>query len=230
MALLGSLDTTLVDIGTRVGYLLPFVGVGVESLGVPVPGETALVVAAVLAAQGHLSPWGVAGAAIAGAVLGDNAGYWIGRRWGTRLIAVRGIRRIYTPERLALAESFFGKRRAWVTVFLARWIALLRILAGPLAGMHRMPWKVFLPANIAGGACWVAMVTGIGLAIGSNLDRALAIVSRTGLIGLLLAVVVVGAWIAWLVLRHRAEHRAGAAALRRQDAADRDATERDSPG
>src|SRR2546423_1654030 len=112
--------------------------VGVESMGVPVPGETALVIAAVAAAQGHLSPVGVALAATAGAIVGDNIGYWIGRRYGFRLTRARGLRRLYAGERLARAEAFFA-RRGWVAVFFGRFIAFLRIFAGPLAGIHHMP-------------------------------------------------------------------------------------------
>lgn len=122
------------------GYVIVFFGVGIESMGVPVPGETALVIGAFSAGQGHLAAWGVALAGWGGAVVGDNAGYWIGRRWGKRLLTVRLIRRLYEPRRVASAERFF-ERRGWLAVFFARFVAILRILAGPLAGMHHMPWR-----------------------------------------------------------------------------------------
>ena len=178
----------LVNLVSQFGYLMVFLGVGVESLGIPVPGETSLVIGAAVAAQGHLAPWGVALAGFAGAVLGDNTGYWVGRRWGPRLLTVRGIRRLYSPERRARAESLF-ERRGWIAVFLGRFVALLRIFAGPLAGTHRMPWPRFLAANAAGGALWVAAVTTVGLLLGSNLGRAIRLVSRAGYAGLALAVI-----------------------------------------
>jgi membrane protein DedA with SNARE-associated domain len=100
-------------------YVIVFFGVGIESMGVPVPGETALVIGAVSQGQGHLAAWGVALAGRGGAVVGDNAGYWIGRRWGKRLLRVRLIRRLYDPRRVAIAERFF-ERRGWLAVFFGR--------------------------------------------------------------------------------------------------------------
>ncbi len=110
------MNHTLLDLIQRFGYLFVFLGVGVESLGVPVPGETTLIIGAVFAAQGHLSAPGVAAAAVVGAILGDNTGYYVGHRWGRRLIATRLLRRIYDPRRLAVAEAFF-ERHGWVAVF-----------------------------------------------------------------------------------------------------------------
>jgi membrane protein DedA with SNARE-associated domain len=178
----------LVNLVSQFGYLIVFLGVGMESLGVPVPGETSLVIGAAVAAQGHLAPWGVALAGFGGAVVGDNTGYWVGRRWGPRLLTVRGIRRLYSPERRARAESLF-ERRGWIAVFFGRFVALLRIFAGPLAGSHRMPWPRFLVANASGGAVWVAAVTTVGLLLGSNLGRAIRLVSRAGYAGLAIAVI-----------------------------------------
>jgi membrane protein DedA with SNARE-associated domain len=180
-----------------------------ESLGVPVPGETSLVIGAVVAAQGHLAPWGVALAGFGGAVVGDNTGYWVGRRWGPRLLTVRGIRRLYSPERRARAESLF-ERRGWIAVFFGRFVALLRIFAGPLAGSHRMPWPRFLVANASGGAVWVAAVTTVGLLLGSNLGRAIRLVSRAGYAGLAIAVILAAGFGIRYLRRRRRErsHRA----------------------
>jgi membrane protein DedA with SNARE-associated domain len=192
----------LVALVSQFGYLAIFLGVGIESLGVPVPGETSLVIGAAVAGQGHLSPWGVGLAGMAGAVLGDNTGYWIGRRWGQRLFTVPGIRRLYSPERFATAETFF-ERRGWLAVFLGRFVALLRIFAGPLAGIHRMPWPRFLIANAAGAALWVGAVTAVGLVVGSNLDRAIRIVSRVGYAGLAVVALIVLAIVVRRVRRGR---------------------------
>lgn len=197
----------LVTLVSQFGYVMVLVGVGIESLGIPVPGETTLVIGAAVAAQGHLEPWGVALAGFAGAVLGDNTGYWVGRRWGPRLLMVRGIRHLYSPARRARAEAVF-ERRGWVAVFFGRFVALLRILAGPLAGSHHMPWPRFLAANAAGAAVWVAAVTSVGLLLGSNLTRAIRLVSRAGYVGLAIAVVLAAGYGIWRLLRTR-PNRAG---------------------
>jgi membrane protein DedA with SNARE-associated domain len=186
-------------------YLIVLLGVGIESLGIPVPGETALLVGVFLAAQGRLSVVVVAVVAWIGAVVGDNLGYLIGRRWGRRLMAVRGLRRVYTPERLERAEALF-ERRGWLAVFTGRFVALLRIFAGPLAGMHRMPWPGFVVANATGGAIWVAVIVVVGTLIGKNLDRAITFVGRAGYIGLALGILVAGAYVVVrirLARRHR---------------------------
>lgn len=199
----GRIKQFFLDLGNHLGvftYVLVFLGVGIESIGIPVPGETALIVGVFLATQGKLSVPIVATVGWVGAVVGDNIGYAIGRRWGTRLVDVPAIGRLYTPDRVARAEDFFS-RRGWLAVFLGRFVALLRILAGPLAGMHRMPWPRFFLANAAGGACWVAAITIVGVLVGNNIDRAISFVSRAGYLGLagvvVLVALVVGARLLW---------------------------------
>lgn len=195
----------LLDHGTRFGYPLVFLGVGVESLGVPVPGETTLLVAAVLAGRGTLNWFAVGAVAWAAAVLGDNSGYWIGRRLGTRLMRAPLLRHAYTPERLVRVEAIVA-RHGWYAVFLGRFVALLRIFAGPLAGMHHMPWGRFLLANAAGGLAWVTAVLAVGYTVGRNLDRATRLVTDAGWIGLGV-VAVVAVVIAVVVVRQRRRHR-----------------------
>jgi membrane protein DedA with SNARE-associated domain len=182
------------DLVTNYGYVIVALLVGIESIGVPVPGETALVAAALFASQGHLNAWGIAAVAIVGAVVGDNVGYWVGRRWGHRLTKMPGVRRIYDERRLAVADRFFSKH-GFLAVFLGRFVALLRIFAGPLAGMHQMAWPRFLVANGLGAIVWVGAVVGITVALG---DRALALIQRSGYIGLALVVLLAAA----LVVRH----------------------------
>jgi len=195
-------EQTLLDLVQHAGYLIVFLGVGIESLGLPVPGETVLVIGAVLAGQGHLEPAGVAAAGFLGATLGDNTGYYVGRRWGRRLIATRPLRRIYDPRRLAAAERFF-ERHGWTAVFFGRFIAILRIFAGPLAGMHHMPWRTFLLSNAAGAAVWVGTVVTIGLLIGGNLDHITSLISDAGYAGLALVVLAGVALVVWHLLRRR---------------------------
>jgi membrane protein DedA with SNARE-associated domain len=137
---------------------------------------------------------------------------------------------------MALADRFF-ERWGVLAVFFGRFVALLRILAGPLAGIHGMHWPRFLVANAAGGAVWVATITTIGLLIGNNLDRAVSVVSQAGYVGLGAAVLlVVGAWVWWHATRTRREHALGERILARleehprEDAARRQPPPGDEPG
>jgi membrane protein DedA with SNARE-associated domain len=129
--------------------------IGLESMGIPLPGEITLVSAALLAAAGVTQPWGVAVAASAGAIIGDSIGYAVGRRGGRALLVRCGRRfpRHFGPEHLARAEQLFGRWGVWA-VFCGRFVALLRILAGPLAGALRVPYRTFLLANATGGVVW----------------------------------------------------------------------------
>src|SRR5436190_8271713 len=133
-------------------YLLVAAVIGTESLGIPVPGEIALVSAALLAATGTVSVGWVAVAASAGAIVGDSIGYSIGRRGGRRLLERLGRRfpRHLGPPHLAQGERLFA-RFGVSAVFFGRFIALLRILAGPLAGSLKVPYPKFLLATAAGG-------------------------------------------------------------------------------
>jgi membrane protein DedA with SNARE-associated domain len=187
-----------------IGLPLVFFGVGIESMGIPIPGETVLVIAAVVAGRGSLVPWQVALCAWAGAVNGDNIGYALGRHYGERFWTLPGIRRFYRPARVTRAESFFKRRSGWLVVFLARFVAILRIFAGPIAGISRMRWRAFLLANALGGACWVAAVMVVGLLVGSNLDRAIKIVESSGYIGLAVLVLIA---VAGVLFWRRGERR-----------------------
>lgn len=202
------MEQALLDLVQHWGYLIVFLGVGIESVGIPVPGETVLLIGAVLAGHGHLHASGVAVAGVLGATLGDNTGYYVGRRWGRRLIGTAPLRRIYDPRRLAVAERFF-ERHGWTAVFFGRFVAILRIFAGPLAGLHHMPWRTFLLSNAAGAVVWVAAVVTAGLLVGGNLDRIVSLVSRGGYVALGLAVVAVAALIVWRVVRGHRELEQG---------------------
>ena len=127
--------------------------VGLESAGIPLPGETTLLAASYLAATGHLSLPLVIGSAALGAVIGDSLGYAIGRKGGRRFLERRGKWLGVTPEKLAKAERYFARHGA-KTVFFGRFVAFLRILAGPLAGASKMPYRRFLAANVAGAVTW----------------------------------------------------------------------------
>jgi len=157
------------------GLAFLFLVIFLESAGVWVPGETALVAAGVLASRGHFSIATVIGLAALGAILGDNVGYWIGRIYGRKLF-VR-FRRLEAV--LPRAERFF-RRHGGKAVFFARFVAGLRVTGAWMAGISHMHWWRFLIWNALGGVVWA---TGVGL-VAYYLGRATAdLVSQYGLIG-----------------------------------------------
>jgi membrane protein DedA with SNARE-associated domain len=136
-------------------YLLVGVIIGLESMGIPLPGEVTLVTASLLTVKEIGSPWGVAIAAAIGAIVGDSLGYAFGRRGGRPLLERLGRRfpKHLGPKQIAKAESMFQRFGTWA-VFFGRFIALLRILAGPMAGALHVPYRRFLVANASGGIVW----------------------------------------------------------------------------
>jgi membrane protein DedA with SNARE-associated domain len=182
-------------------YLLVGAVVGVESLGIPLPGEIVLVSAALLSSHHDLAvnPIGVGVAAVIGAVVGDSIGYTIGRRFGMPMFDKLGRKfpKHFGPGHVALAEKLFT-RWGVRAVFLGRFIALLRIFAGPLAGALKMPYPRFLAANVSGGICWAGGTTALVYFAGMAAERWL---ERFSWIALVIAVVAGG--IAAFVLRER---------------------------
>jgi len=158
-------------------YLVVAVVIGTESLGIPVPGEIALVSAAVLASTGAVSVGWVAVAASTGAIVGDSIGYAIGRRGGRRVLERLGRRfpRHLGPPQLAHAERIFARWGVWA-VFFGRFVALLRILAGPLAGSLKVPYPRFLLWGLGRAAerwlsdfSWLALLVAVVLGIATTL-------------------------------------------------------------
>jgi membrane protein DedA with SNARE-associated domain len=190
----------LAGVPPLVVFLIVALVVGVESMGVPLPGEIVLVAAALLAATTGLSPWGVAIGAAAGAIVGDSIGYYIGRRGGRALLEKLGRRfpKHMGPRQLTQAERIFDKWGAWA-VFFGRWIALLRIFAGPLAGAMKMPYARFLAANAAGGATWAFATTFLIYSLGQVAERWLSRFSWAALVIAVLAGIATT-----MYLRHRA--------------------------
>src|ERR1700730_678195 len=143
------------------GYAAVGVVVGLESMGIPLPGETMLVLGAIYAGtHSDLHIAGVIGAAALGAILGDNVGYWLGREFGYPLLLRYGRYVGLTETRIKLGQYLF-LRHGGKGVFFGRFIAVLRVLAAFLAGVNRMEWKSFLIANAAGGVLW-SLVYGVG--------------------------------------------------------------------
>ncbi|MDR3437974.1 DedA family protein [Telmatospirillum sp.] len=142
------------------GYWAVFVIVGLESAGLPLPGEITLVTAAIIASATPAMDirWVIAVAA-AGAVLGDNIGYWVGREFGFRLLVRHGARIGIGERQIKLGQFLFLKHGGKV-VFFGRMVAVLRVLAALLAGVNRLPWPHFLVCNIGGGVLWATIYGG----------------------------------------------------------------------
>jgi membrane protein DedA with SNARE-associated domain len=166
---------------TQYGLILLFAAVAIESAGVPVPGETALITAAVLAKLGHFSLWSVIAVAATAAIVGDNIGYWLGREGGRRLLERWSPVQRYAERTLPPAERFFAKHGA-KTIFFGRFIAVLRVAAAWLAGMGHMPWWRFFLWNAAGGIVWAVVISAIAYVFGQAVADA---ISRYGLYAVL---------------------------------------------
>jgi membrane protein DedA with SNARE-associated domain len=148
----------LTNFFTSHGLALLFVVIMLESFGIPLPGETALIAFGVLASQGHHSIVWVIVLAAAGAIVGDNLGYWlIGRLGGRELFERWRFLRRYSERFLPAAERLMRKHGG-KTVFFGRFITVLRYTAAWVAGIGRMPWWKFLFWNAAGGICWAIAV------------------------------------------------------------------------
>src|SRR5262245_45473733 len=186
------------------GYAAIFLIVVLGNAGLPVPEETVLTVAGYLVWQRRLAFFPVLAVAISSAVIGDNIAYWLGRRYGRRIIArVAKLK----PERVARIETFV-RRYGMLAVFAARFVAGLRFLAGPLAGITGLSPLRFFAANLLGAAVYVPVAVAAGYAVGYGLgDRVEQLRRLAGdtenalLVGAI--AVVVAVWL-WLVIRSRA--------------------------
>ena len=153
------------------GYGAVALAVGIESIGIPFPGETILLAAAIYAGTTHhLSIGLVVAAAAFGAILGDNIGFWAGREFGFRLLIRYGDRIRMTPARIKLGQYLFERYGAEV-VFFGRFVAVLRALAAFLAGANEMTWTRFLFFNAAGGIAWASLYGFGAYALGEEIFR-----------------------------------------------------------
>jgi membrane protein DedA with SNARE-associated domain len=155
----------LFPIPTQVGYAALFGLVLAESAGLPVPGETALLAAGALAGSGHLLLPAVIAVGTVAAILGDNLGYWIGRRGGRAVLLRDGRFAHHRRRAVAKGDAFFARHGA-KTVFLGRWVPGVRVVGAVLAGASAMPWRTFLVYNATGALAWSASVSGIAAAFG----------------------------------------------------------------
>ena len=153
------------------GYWIVAVVVGLESMGIPLPGETTLVSAAIYAGSTHhLRIVLIIAAAACGAIVGDNIGYWIGRRFGYRLLLRYGPLLRVTHTRVKVGQYLF-QRHGGKVVFFGRFVALLRTLSALLAGINCMPWWRFLQFNLAGGILWAGVFGTAAYILGERIDR-----------------------------------------------------------
>jgi membrane protein DedA with SNARE-associated domain len=150
-AIVGSLAAIL-GVSNSLGYLLPAL-IGLESMGIPSPGETALVAAAVLASQGKLEIWLVILIGVCSAIVGDNIGYLLGRRFGRNVFTAPGPFMHHRIRAIKAGDGFF-ERHGPKAVFIGRWIALVRFATAWLAGINRMPFRQFFFWNALGGITW----------------------------------------------------------------------------
>jgi membrane protein DedA with SNARE-associated domain len=192
----------------RWGYLAVAGVIGVESFGVPAPGQTIMVAAAIYAGAGRMNVFAVGVIAFVAAVLGDNVGYWIGVRGGRRLVHRWGKYILITPARLDRAEKFFARRGNRI-VLVARFIDGLRQLNGVIAGITAMPWRTFLLYNAIGAAIWVGWWTTISYLLGVHLVTIIDHAHRYQWPAIALAVLAVGTYIA-LHVRHIQRRRSQA--------------------
>ena len=183
------------DFFTTHGYWALALTLLLENAGVPLPGETMLLFASFLAFEHDgLSLWAIIVVATAACTLGDNLGYWIGNRGGRPLL--HRYQRVFriSDDRIARGEKLF-ERFGPVTVFFARFVFGMRILAGPLAGVLRMPWRRFVLFNFLGAAVWVTVISCVGYFFGQHWQRLVQIVSRVNVVIFVVAVgVVLVAW------------------------------------
>ncbi|HVS83195.1 MAG TPA: DedA family protein [Pyrinomonadaceae bacterium] len=183
------------------GYWAVFFGVMLENAGVPVPGETILLIAGYYAATGEFHLPLVMLVAATGAVVGDNIGFAIGHHYGRGFLLRVGRFFFLTPKRLEHMENYF-ESHGNKTILVARFITGLRVFAALLAGASKMPWRVFVVYNIAGAVLWSVVITTLGYLFGHSLPLLVKWVGRSGTI-LLVATIVIGV-IVWRVRRHQA--------------------------
>lgn len=199
-----SLDN-IQELSHNYGYWAVFIGISLENMGIPLPGETITVVGGFLAGSGELNYWIVLVSAIAGAFLGNNFGYWIGEISGWQSLVKIGSFFGIQEEQMKDARVKFSEN-APKAVFFGRFIPLLRVFAGPMAGITKMPYLQFLLCNFCGATVWASIMVTLSFFLGRliPLHELVQGVAKFG-IGVLVLVI---AWIVipmWWESRKRAE-------------------------
>jgi len=167
-------------------------------LGFIFPGETAAILGGVLASKGGVSLEGIATTVVLCAIVGDSVGYWVGDKWGRKLLQIGPLKKRQKGLDMALDQL---RRRGATAVFLGRFTAFLRAVIPGLAGLSRMRYRIFLPANAAGGICWGLLFVLLGYFVGERVEKATGIASDI-LAGLIVLIIVAA------VIRHRRKEKA----------------------
>jgi membrane protein DedA with SNARE-associated domain len=188
----------IIGVSSGLGYVLPML-IGLESLGVPSPGETALVLAAVLASQGKLNIVLVIAIAAASAIIGDNIGYLLGRHFGRDVLEARGPFHERRAKVIAIGDRYFEKHGA-KTVFIGRWIALIRFATAWLAGINGMSLATFSAWNAMGGITW-AITYGVAGYYGG--EAVAHVMERVGIVAAAVLVVAVIVGVVYTKLHER---------------------------
>lgn len=192
---------TIQEIARQYGYWAVFLGILLENIGIPIPGETVTLAGGFLAGSDQLNYWIVLTDAILGATIGGTIGYWVGRAGGwPLLLGVGRIFRVQETQLEALKNQFSDN--AAKAVFLGRFVALLRVFASPLAGIAQMPYLKFMAYNTAGAAVWASVMVTLSYFAGQivPLEKLVAWASQFAALTLL----IVAAWIVipfWLESR-----------------------------
>ena len=189
----------LFGVPSNLGYAALGGIVALETMGIPLPGETALIAAGILASKGELSIELVIVVAATAAIVGDNIGFWIGRRGGRKLLELPGPLAQHRQRVLDRGEEVF-RRHGGKTVFFGRWFSGLRIASAWLAGVNRMPWGRFIVYNALGGVAWAVSVGLLAYYLGHTAE---GLLKSVGLYGLGVAVLVLGAYVLWRRRRGR---------------------------
>ena len=176
------------SISGSVGYPLLFGLVMGESAGLPIPGESSIMLAAIAASQGSLSIPVVLAVAIAAAIIGDNLGYLGGRRFGRRVWTAGRVMKRRREQWLSEADGFF-EDHGKAAVVGARWLPVARFTIAWMAGVNRMPWRQFVVCNAIGGVSWVLTIGLAAYAIGQAARSAITALGFVGLIGLVVALI-----------------------------------------
>ena len=187
------LGFSFTSVSGTVGYPLLFLLVFGESAGLPIPGESSIMVASLAASTGSLSIVAVLLVAIAAAILGDNLGYVCGRAFGRRIWTAGRIGRRKREQWLDDVDDFLDDHGA-TAVIGARWLPVARFVVPWLAGMNRMPWRRFFICNAAGGIGWVVTVGMAAYIIGSTAKNAIVALGIVGLVGVVIGLAGHAVW------------------------------------